>query len=160
MKNIIKCSLIICSLVFFAFCKKDAGLPGDSDTEVIDSTGENTPTPDPPAEPEEPTLIQIEKALMIDPALVKTKTKDETIMDELVYYMDHTPEGESIHISIYLFSHGSVIKALERAYERGVEVHLMIDSGRSDSRSNNINTFIKFRNLLEGASEMVVVNNS
>ncbi len=104
--------------------------------------------------------LYIEKALMTKPILVKNKTSDRVILRQLKIYLDHAPKGSVVHISIYLFSDSQVRYALADAYDRGVEIHLLIDSGRVDaSVEENVKSFNLFRHILKSPSEMITVNN-
>src|SRR5699024_8197172 len=86
--------------------------------------------------------LYIEKALMTKTILIKNKTSDRVILTQLKIYLDHAPKGSVVHISIYLFSDSQVRYALADAYDRGVEIHLLIDSGRVDaSVEENVKSF-------------------
>src|SRR5699024_11225422 len=86
--------------------------------------------------------------------------RDRVILRQLKIYLDHAPKGSVVHISIYLFSDAQVRYALADAYDRGVEIHLLIDSGRVDaSVEENVKSFNLFRHILKSYSEMITVNN-
>lgn len=123
-----------------------------------DHDGSNSASGNNNANSEKP--LHIEKALMTRPILVKNHQSDRIILRQLKIYLDHAPKGSIVHISIYLFSDSQVRLSLADAYDRGVEIHLLIDSGRVDaSVKTNVKSFDLFSHLLKSPSEMITVNN-
>ena len=59
------------------------------------------------------------------------------IMDKLINFIDATPGGSSIFLSIYVFDYKPVINTLKRSHSRKVKIHIMADM--SDRSSNGAN---------------------
>lgn len=98
---------------------------------------------------------QFPYAFFTDSQKILNNSESTVIMDKLVNYIDATPEGSSIFLSIYLFDYKPVINALKRSHSRNVKLHIMADM--SDRSSNN-GTLNEFRNLNEGI-EIVEIKN-
>ncbi len=136
-------------LLFCAFFACDKG--GNA---VNPGNGNDTTTEQHPAKKE----INIEQALFINPVNVRSHTSDTRIMDTLIQYLDHTPEGAEVYLNIYLFSYEPVLKAVKSAYFRGVNMHVMIDHSRSSSIDENTKTIQQLQAMFNnGSSELVVV---
>lgn len=59
------------------------------------------------------------------------------IRNRLVQLIDAVPQGDSMFMSMYLINDGNVIDALKDADKRGVQVHILVDSSRSESMDQN-----------------------
>lgn len=101
--------------------------------------------------------IQIEEALFLNPVKVRARISDTRIMDTLIHFLDCTPKGASVHINIYLFSYEPLLKAVKKAYQRGVVMNVMIDNSRSESIEANKETIPQLQSLFESPSQLVVV---
>ncbi len=147
-----KLRYLLLGLLLFAFiaCNKDGGKvnPGDGHVNPIDTTEQQDV---------EKKEINIEQALFINPVNVRTHTSDTRIMDTLIQYLDHTPEGADVYLNIYLFSYEPVLKAVKRAYFRGVKMHVMIDNGRSASIDENETTIEQLEIMFSNSSSELVV---
>ncbi|SEN92610.1 Phosphatidylserine/phosphatidylglycerophosphate/cardiolipin synthase [bacterium A37T11] len=111
-----------------------------------------------PADPEEnpeiveavPISINFPEANFTNPDSIYNKSKASyAILNRFVQLLNATPKGDSVFISIYLLNHDRVIKALQNAGNRGVLLHLLVDSSRSESVADNIaaySTLAKLKN--------------
>ncbi|GAB1464437.1 hypothetical protein MASR2M52_25490 [Pedobacter sp.] len=90
-------------------------------------------------------------------AIAKGETSN-VIIDKLVSMINNTPVGESIHVSIYMINHQSVMDALKAAETRGVNLHLIIDMSRSDSQETNVNSLPWLQTNLPNSEVIVSVN--
>lgn len=77
------------------------------------------------------------------------------IFDNIVSYINATPDQSSIYVSIYLFEYAPIIDALVKASERDVQLFIMVDNSE---RSDNQGAINKFRSL-NGNVEVVGVTN-
>lgn len=103
--------------------------------------------------------LTIERSLFTDPQLISRNGSSTIILDSLVNYLDHTPKGSVVHINVFLFNYPPVVRAVKSAYVRGVEMHVIIDSSRSDSRNDNDATIRLFHSILSSPSQMVTTDN-
>ncbi|WP_299568147.1 phospholipase D-like domain-containing protein [uncultured Pedobacter sp.] len=90
-------------------------------------------------------------------AIAKGETSN-VIIDKLVSMINNTPAGESIHVSIYMINHQSVMDALKAAETRGVNLHLIIDMSRSDSQETNATSLPWLQTNLPNSEVIVSVN--
>lgn len=133
--------------------KKDNGL---DDSENVDMEQPDQLDPGP---------LFIEKALFNDPAKVKARRKSTVIMDELIYYLDHTPGDADVYISIFKFYYAPLVNAVKAAAERGVNIKVQIDSSEAKSggsRDANKSTYAQLRYTFSNSdseSRLVGVNN-
>lgn len=82
----------------------------------------------------------ITETYFTDQKAVAKSEASEVIMDKLISYINNTPAGENIHVSIYMISHQGVMDALKAAEKRGVNLHIIVDMSRSDSQIANANS--------------------
>lgn len=98
--------------------------------------------------------LTIKRAIFTDPLKINNKESDTNIMASLIDYIDHTPENEVIHISIYLFSYQPLLNALKKANDRGVEIHALIDYSREGTSNPGNDLAISYlQGILESPSE-------
>ncbi|GGK62610.1 phosphatidylserine/phosphatidylglycerophosphate/cardiolipin synthase family protein [Rufibacter glacialis] len=79
------------------------------------------------------------------------------IMDRLVSMVNAAPAKSSVHLCIFGFSHPELISALRKASDRGVNLHLMVDMSREETKIENPPAVNEIRAFLKPNSEMVVV---
>lgn len=104
--------------------------------------------------------VEINEVIFTDPQLLRTKISSPAIMDTLIYYLDHTRKGAIVHMNVFLFSHTSVIASVKEALKRGVQLKVIIDSSREDSRNTNNSTISSFHSVFKNSSsEIIAVNN-
>lgn len=146
-----KLRYLLIALLFITFfaCSKDG-------KEVNPGAGNGTDTTE-RQEPVNKQEISIEEALFINPVKVRTKTSDTRIMDTLIQYLDHTPKGAVVHVNIYLFDYEPLLKAVKKAYLRGVEMDVMIDRSRSSSIKTNKQTIPQLNAMFDAPSKLVIV---
>src|SRR5699024_6682315 len=72
--------------------------------------------------------LKIERAFFTNPALVKDKSGDVSVMNNLIVYFNRAPKGSIIHVNVYQFTSPSVLKAVEKAYNRGVIIKILLDN--------------------------------
>lgn len=102
--------------------------------------------------------IQLNEVIFLDPHVINKRESDTRIMDSLIHYLNHTPHGAEVHISIYMFNYEPLIVALEKAYQRGVKVQMVIDNGRArSSKIVNKKTIARFRSIIKSPSHMLTV---
>lgn len=153
MMNWIKWNILIgLILVTFIACSKDIDPKPTDDSPNIEN-------PNPNEDPVNTDPVHIHRALFTDPAFVGTKLNDPQILEYIINFLGYAPKGAKVHLSIYLFSYNQLIEAIEEAYNRGVEIHLLIDNGRGESKDENKNTIAKLQGLLKSPSRVVLVNN-
>ncbi|WP_410220848.1 phospholipase D-like domain-containing protein [Pedobacter sp.] len=81
------------------------------------------------------------------------------IMDKLISMINATPASAHIYMSIYMFDYQPLINALKEASNRGVYLHIMIDSSIDDSVKQNMSTIGVVRGILKSGSELIIVTN-
>ncbi|MCJ0743181.1 phospholipase D-like domain-containing protein [Pedobacter montanisoli] len=81
------------------------------------------------------------------------------IMDKLISMINATPASAHIYMSIYMFDYQPLINALKEASNRGVYLHIMIDSSIDDSIKQNMSTIGVVRDFVKSGSELVIVTN-
>ncbi|WP_316816316.1 phospholipase D-like domain-containing protein [Pedobacter nyackensis] len=81
------------------------------------------------------------------------------IMNKLIEMINATPKSADIYLSIFGFDHAGVIDALKAASDRGVILHIMIDSSIDDTKTQNVLTISRIRSFLKSGSELSVVTN-
>jgi hypothetical protein len=90
-------------------------------------------------------------------SLVAASKESPVIMERLRDLIDATPANSDIHLNIFVFSHQTIIDALQRASNRGVKLHLMLDLSRDESLVENPLTISKLKRFLKPTSEIVTV---
>ncbi|WP_197088565.1 phospholipase D-like domain-containing protein [Rufibacter radiotolerans] len=116
-------------------------------------------------DPVTPTAPSVEKALSAPlPDLIFTNLsqisaskESPVIMERLRDLIDASPAKADIHLNIFLFSHQTIIDALQRASDRGVKLHLMLDLSRDESLVENPMTISKLKRFLKPTSEIVTI---
>lgn len=102
--------------------------------------------------------IQLNQVIFLDPMIISRRESDTRIMDSLIHYLDCTPKGAQVHVSIYMFNYEPLVAALERAYNRGVIVQMVIDNGRErSSKKVNKETIARFKSVIQSPSRMLIV---
>lgn len=102
--------------------------------------------------------IRITKALFTDPIKTRNNQSDTQVMDQLIDLVKNTQEDEKIHLNIYLLDHQPLLNEIRKAYNRGVEIHAVVDNSReSASVKTNKNTFQFLEGILEAPSEIIKV---
>lgn len=101
--------------------------------------------------------IQLSQAILLDPATINRKQSDTKIMDSLVRYMNYSSKGSQVYINIFLFSYDLLIKAIKEAYNRGVNINVVIDNGREESEKENKETILELLSTLKSPSRLVTV---
>lgn len=101
--------------------------------------------------------VQISRPIFLDPKLINEKKSDTKIMDSIIRYVNHTPKGEQIHISIFLMSYKPFIDALVEANKRGVAVKLLIDNGREESERENKETILQLLSAFKSPSQLITL---
>lgn len=102
--------------------------------------------------------IQLNQVIFLDPHVINKRESDTRIMDSLIHYLDCTPRGAEVHISIYMFNYQPLVIALEKAYNRGVKVQMVIDNGRErSSKIVNKETIARFQALIKSPSHFLTV---
>jgi len=76
------------------------------------------------------------------------------IKDSVVYSIDNTREGDSIKLIMFYISERNIIKSIKKAYERGVDVEIILDPnkdafGRIKGGIPNVSVAKEFKNLSE-----------
>ncbi len=95
------------------------------------------------------------RALFNDIQKIKEGSTSTIIFDNIISYINATPEESSIYVSIYLFEYTPIINALIKASGRNVQLFIITD--KSD-RSDNLSTINKFKNL-DGQVEVIGITN-
>jgi len=126
-----------------ACSKKDPSVPGSG------NNGQTTNT-DP---------VTVDESIFTDPGLISTKSSSTIIMDSLVKYLSYTPKGAVVYINVFLFSYPPVVSAVKAAYVRGVQMKVIIDSSRDDSRSENDATIKLLESTFQSPSEILTTDN-
>lgn len=133
---------ILAILLLFASCKDE-------------STSSPTPTV-----PEQEKVIPINAsfpdAAFTEVDKVKQGTASLTILNRLIALINATPEGETVHLSIFLFDYPPLIQAIKTASIRGVKMHVMMDLGREESQAVNPLTYHELKRTLEANKGSVV----
>lgn len=141
---------LIFGLIFIIFiaCSKEVDpRPGNKDPDIEKEEPENTET------------VSINRAIFTDPVLVGNKNSDPQILEYIINYLGYAPKDAKVFISIYLISYNQLIEAIEEAYNRGVEIHILIDNGRSESKEENKETISKLQSILKSPSRVILVDN-
>ena len=94
-----------------------------------------------------------------DLAKVGTAQASPLIMSKLIEMVNATPKTAHIYLSIFGFDHPGLIDALNEASNRGVFLHLMIDSSIDDTKIQNVLTISRIRSFLKSGSEIAIVTN-
>ena len=156
----ISCGKMICLLLILGWlvssvsCTKED--PKGQDTEQ----GGGTPDgPDEDKTPPDQADGGLPAAYFTSPSKIKAKVPSTEIMDQLIACIDGTTKGAVIYVNIYEFDYLPVSLALKSAYERGVQLKVMIDSSKASSREGNKQTLQMFRALLQAPSELISINN-
>ncbi|HEY4651119.1 MAG TPA: phospholipase D-like domain-containing protein [Pontibacter sp.] len=141
--------LFIAVLFVCASCKD-----GESET--------TTPAPAPGAENVKPIAATFPDAVFTDVSTVQKGTASLTILDRLIALINATPEGEAIHLNIFLFDYQPLVQAVKDANTRGVKMHVMMDLSRQESHETNPMTMTELRRPLEakGGEVISVVNDA
>src|SRR5699024_4463497 len=103
--------------------------------------------------------VTIEKALFTKAQSVAIKKSDPVIINQLITFLDGAPKGSKVYLSVYYMIHKQLIDAIKKAYKRGVEMHLMLDSSKVSSIKNNGELFYEFQDLFQKPSEIIGINN-
>ena len=98
---------------------------------------------------------KLPRVLFNDIQKIKAGTTSTIIFDNIISYINATPEHSSIYISIYLFDYTPIIDALIKASERDVQLFIMTDNS---DRSDNLSTINKFKSL-DGEVEVIGITN-
>jgi phosphatidylserine/phosphatidylglycerophosphate/cardiolipin synthase-like enzyme len=153
LRYLIGCILIVITVA----CSKNNSVvnPGGGGKDTTGTT-DTTDTTQPPSQPD---TISIEQALFTNPALTNTKQSSPRIMNALINYLDNTPKGADVHISIYLFYYEPVVNAVADAAIRGVNVHVLINGGRGKSTGKNESTYQRFKRVFGKSSDVTWVFN-
>lgn len=101
--------------------------------------------------------ITINKSIFIDPLKARDKKSDTKIINTLIDYLDNTPEGATVHISIYLFDYQPLLNAIRKAQDRGVEIQALVDQSRGSSQDRNKNSIPYLEGILKDPSELIPV---
>jgi len=85
--------------------------------------------------------INFTRALFTDPVKTRNSQSDTKLMDQLIDLVKNTPESEKIYLNIYLLDYQPLLNEIRKAYDRGVEIHAVIDNSRENaSVKTNKNT--------------------
>ena len=103
--------------------------------------------------------LGIPGAYFSDASKVRRLASATEIMDKLIACIDATPKGAVIHVNVYEFDYTPVMLALQRAYERGVQLQLMVDSSNETTWRTNQATVEHLRNFIRSPSNLVLVHN-
>ncbi len=141
--------LIVLFLIFLSACSKDNEFDNGLD-------GNN------PGEQYPKNEITIRQSIFMNLNNVREKSSDTRIMDSLIYYVDHVPKGESLHMSIYLFDYKPLVTSIVKAIQREVTVNLLIDSSHVDeSMVINKSTFTSLGIATKNtSSRLIAVKNN
>ena len=137
-KNIHFVFLIL--IILFTGCKKSA------DNNAENSQGSHV-------------VVNLPGVYFTELAKVGVNQASPVIMNKLIEMVNATPQGAHIYLSIFGFDHAGLLEALEKATQRGVLLHLMVDSSIDDTKIQNVLTISRIRSFLKGGSELVVVTN-
>lgn len=132
-----------CMVLMAAACSKKQGAAPDSGNDGPPNT----------------SPVSVHECVFTDPTLISTKSSSTIIMDSLVKYLNYTPKGAVVHINVFLFSYPPVVSAVRAAYVRGVQLKVIIDSSRDDSRNENKGTISLFQSIFESPSQLVTTDN-
>jgi len=102
--------------------------------------------------------ISFPEVLFTDMESIAKGGSSTTIMDRLIALVDHTPAGQSIHISIYMINYQPLMDALKNAEARGVDLHIIVDMSRSDPQVTNASSLLWLQNNLNSSEIIVTVN--
>lgn len=127
-------------LLLFTACKK--------------STSNNTGTQN-----EAAVAVDIPGVYFTELAKVSVGQASPVIMNKLIEMINATPKSAHIYLSIFGFDHTGIIDALKAAAERGVLLHIMIDSSIDDTRTQNMATINRVRSFIKSGSQLSVVSN-
>lgn len=102
--------------------------------------------------------INFTRALFTDPVKTRNSQSDTKLMDQLIDLVKNTPESEKIYLNIYLLDYQPLLNEIRKAYDRGVEIHAVVDNSRENaSVKTNKNTFQFLEGILEAPSEIIKV---
>jgi len=138
-------------------CSK--AMPGSMMDKGANANGEDPGTVDSSGSGNGSTALQFPSAFFSDAALVKAGSASTVIMDRLVALINAADKDAHLYVNIYQFDYAPVIDALKQAYNRGVILHLMVDSSKESSETKNAAVFTTFRSLLSSPSELVTIDN-
>lgn len=142
--------LFIAILFLFVSCK-------DEKTETP------APTPEvPEKETATPVKATFPDALFTEVSKVRTGAVSLTILDQLIGLINATPEGETIHLNVFLFDYKPLVESIKKASNRGVKVHVMMDLGREESHEINPLIYHDLKRTLEvkGGSAVSIVSDA
>lgn len=129
---------IACYLLLLGACKNEAAKPAAAMAAIPVSS----PIPD---------------AFFTNITFAANGTASPLILDRLVALLDAAPVNAAVYICIFGFSHPGVLDALERASDRGVNLHLMIDMSREETQAENPPAIARIKDFIKANSELVVV---
>lgn len=149
-------SLLICSCVA---CGSNSGLTNGGEGNGPDTTGTKGNKSDTTGTGNKQG-ISIEKALFTNPRTIQSGGSDPDIINKLISYLNYTPKGARVYINIYLFNDEPLVNAVKRAYNRGVEMHVLIDYSTTASMNQNQQTINESQALFKKPSGVTLVKNN
>lgn len=134
---------------------------GCSSSDDSDSSSQNPDDNNDGPENELPGDLSLLETYFSDPSEVRSSKETAVITDNLKRYIGSAVEGSEIYLNIYTFKDMSVAEALDRAAVRGVNVHVMVDSSRTEYWEDNepAAKFLKESFESSSGSEVVGINN-
>lgn len=126
-KNFTKLSLLL--LVFWG-CSNKNKKTSDSDGEAkggITEVSDNILSGD----------LKFPKTYFSNPKTIKKGDTSRIIVDNLIKYIDAAVRNSDIYFNIYQFEDKPLARSLVRADARGVDVHVLIDSSKTNSWKKN-----------------------
>ncbi|MBB6612832.1 hypothetical protein H7F15_17455 [Pontibacter sp. Tf4] len=137
-------SLLVALMLLFVSCSDD-------------STSNPTPTPDvPEKETVTPVNAAFPDAVFTDVTQVSQGKTSLTILDRLIALINATPEGETIHLNIFLFNYQPLVQAVKTASERGVIMNVMMDLSREESHDTNPLVYHDLKRTVEAKKGKVI----
>lgn len=128
---------------------------------IYGCAGAETPVQPDTTESESKDAVPVEfsddEVLFTDSEVIAEGEISPVIFDRLLDLIHATPDGESIHLSIYLFDYEPMIEALTAAHGRGVSLNIMMDMS---DRSDNLATANRFTELGDGVDIVRVFNDA
>lgn len=98
-----------------------------------------------------PIAITFPEINFTDPVEIYTHSQySYTIINRFIDLLKAVPSGDTVYMSMYLFSHRDAIEAIKEADERGVVVNLLVDSSRNESIKSNKIAYEAFSGLKHG----------
>jgi RNA-binding protein YhbY len=80
-------------------------------------------------------------------------------MAHLIKYLKYTPKVATVYVNIFGFNYLPVLNAIEKAYRRGVVMHVMIDSSNASTVAVNQNSLTTLHSLFKKPSNVIAVSN-